>query len=212
MPVMDGVTATREIRKVSRLAHVPIVAMTANAMEQDRRQCLEAGMVDTLTKPVAPAALRAALLRWIPPLEGARADATPRSAQATSPPSQPFGGIAGLDAARGLEIARGNHKLYRTILARFVQGQATVPAQIHEALAKGDLPVAERLAHTLKGVGANIGADEVRQLAASLEDALRTYEPPVVVQDRLKALERTLARLMGAVADRLAEGEQAQPT
>ncbi len=209
MPVMDGVTATREIRKIGRLAHLPIVAMTANAMEQDRRLCLDAGMNDTLTKPVSPAALWAALLRWIPPLEAARGDTAPLPTPASA--GQPFGGIAGLDAARGLQVASGNRKLYRTILTRFVQGQAKVPAQIHEALATGDLPAAERLAHTLKGVCANIGAEHVRHLAASLEDALRTYEPPVVVQERLKALERAMARLVEAVAERLDEEGEAQP-
>ncbi|WBY03281.1 response regulator [Ramlibacter tataouinensis] len=209
MPVMDGLTATREIREISRLAGLPIVAMTANAMEQDRRRCLDAGMNDTLTKPVAPAAMWAALLRWIPPLESARSE--PPAPLLPDGQGEPFGGIAGLDAVRGLAIASGNHKLYRTILARFVKGQSNVPARIHEALATGDLPVAERLAHTLKGVCANIGAEEVRQLAASLEDALRTYEPPSVVQERLRVLERVLARLVAAVAERLHEEGAAQP-
>ena len=208
MPVMDGVTATREIRKISRLAQLPIVAMTANAMEQDRRLCLDAGMNDTLTKPVAPAALWTALLRWIAPLEAAAGGAAPAAAPAGA--GQPFGGIPGLDAARGLAIASGNRQLYRTILARFVQGQARAATQIHEALATGNLPAAERLAHTLKGVSANIGAEDLRQLAASLEDALRTYEPPVVVQERLKAVERALARLVEAVTERLNEEGEAQ--
>ncbi|HYD76554.1 PAS domain-containing hybrid sensor histidine kinase/response regulator [Ramlibacter sp.] len=205
MPVMDGVTATQEIRKITRLAGLPIVAMTANAMEQDRRRCLGAGMNDTLTKPVAPAALWSTLLRWIPPFEAARVE--PAATAPCKCEGQHFCGIEGLDAARGLEIVNGNRKLYRTILARFVQGQSKVPAQIHEALATGDLTAAERLAHTLKGVCANIGAEEVRQLAASVEDALRTYEPPQVVQERLKALERVQARLVAAVSGQLDEAE-----
>ena len=65
MPVMDGITATREIRKVKWLARLPIVAMTANAMEQDRRKCIEAGMNDAVIKPIDPQDLWDTLLRWV---------------------------------------------------------------------------------------------------------------------------------------------------
>jgi CheY-like chemotaxis protein len=67
MPVMDGVTATREIRKIPRMARLPIIAMTANAMEQDRRKCMEAGMNDVVVKPVEPQDLHAAVALWLRP-------------------------------------------------------------------------------------------------------------------------------------------------
>ncbi|MBK6636460.1 MAG: PAS domain S-box protein [Rhodocyclaceae bacterium] len=67
MPIMDGVTATKEIRKDARFDALPIVAMTANAMQHDKDLCLAAGMVDFVTKPIAPDELWAALLRWIKP-------------------------------------------------------------------------------------------------------------------------------------------------
>jgi two-component system sensor histidine kinase/response regulator len=67
MPVMDGVEATREIRKLARLRGLPIIAMTANAMEQDRQRCLEAGMNDFLGKPIEPSDLWDMLLRWVTP-------------------------------------------------------------------------------------------------------------------------------------------------
>lgn len=63
MPIMDGIEATREIRKIERLARLPIVAMTANAMEQDRQRCLEAGMNDFISKPISPAHLWKVLLQ-----------------------------------------------------------------------------------------------------------------------------------------------------
>jgi two-component system sensor histidine kinase/response regulator len=199
MPVMDGVTATREIRRLARFGKLPIVAMTANAMEQDRRRCLEAGMNDSVTKPIDPAALWAVLLRWIAPLHPEQPTA-PKAEQAQASPWQ---GVPGLDAQRGLAVSCGNENLYRTILRRFVESQADAPAAIHEAIAQGDIAKAERLAHTLKGVAGNIGAVELQSLAGALEDALRTYEPPVVVQRNLRALERPLALLVDALQERL---------
>jgi CheY-like chemotaxis protein len=81
MPVMDGVTATVEIRKDGRFSNLPIVAMTANAMQQDKDKCITAGMVDFITKPIQPDELWAALGRWIKPKHPAA------SPDATSPAS-----------------------------------------------------------------------------------------------------------------------------
>ncbi|KRE78946.1 PAS domain S-box protein [Arthrobacter sp. Soil762] len=73
MPVMDGFEATRTIRKSDGTKHLPIIAMTASALDEDRERCLAAGMDDYLTKPVDPAALEAALDRWVPPAPGGAA-------------------------------------------------------------------------------------------------------------------------------------------
>ncbi|WP_332813105.1 PAS domain-containing hybrid sensor histidine kinase/response regulator [Ramlibacter sp.] len=210
MPVMDGVTATREIRRIGRLARLPIVAMTANAMAHDREQCLQAGMNDTVTKPIDPKVLWAVLLRWIPPLPVPDGGGMPAATAAPAGSGPHWDGIAGLDAARGLAVACGNRKLYRELLGRFVRGQGPVPVQVHEALASGEIAEAERLAHTLKGVAANIGATQVSQLAAQLEVALRNYEPPATVQERLRVLERALGSLVAVLAARL-EAEPAAP-
>ncbi len=69
MPVMDGIEATKLIRSDTRFAHLPIVAMTANAMSGDRDACLEAGMDDHVAKPIDPVELFEALQRWIAPRE-----------------------------------------------------------------------------------------------------------------------------------------------
>jgi two-component system sensor histidine kinase/response regulator len=87
MPVMDGVTATVEIRKDQRFDHTPIVAMTANAMQQDKDKCLAAGMVDFVTKPIQPDELWAALRRWVKPrheIKPAPIQTTPTAAPAES--------------------------------------------------------------------------------------------------------------------------------
>ena len=211
MPVMDGVTATREIRKIGRLDGLPIVAMTANAMERDRRLCLDAGMNDALIKPIDPQALWAVLLRWIPPLHPEEAGAGAPLAHAApaggSSAAALLAGLPGLDADKGLGVSMGNEGLYLSILRRFVESQSSVPSQVHAALAVGDVPAAERLAHTLKCVAGNIGAGEVESLAAALEHSLHTYQPPIVVQERLRQIERPLAALSSALAVRLQQGE-----
>ena len=206
MPVMDGVAATREIRKIARLAELPIVAMTANAMEQDRRLCLAAGMNDTVIKPIDPKLLWAALLRWIPPLataDGQQHAPAGAAGEARTETHVLLDGITGLDVSKGLATVMGNEAVYRTIVLRFCETQAGLPAQMHGALAIGDLVTAERLAHTAKCVAGNIGAGAVAQLAAQLEDSLRTYQPPVLVQQCLREFERQLATLVAGLSARL---------
>ncbi|HTH77914.1 MAG TPA: response regulator [Ramlibacter sp.] len=205
MPVMDGVTATRELRRLKRFDRLPIVAMTANAMEQDRRRCIDAGMNDSLTKPIEPAQLWATLLRWIPPLTtlDTRTQDAGRGPMKTNKyegeGEGEWAGITGLDAKRGLRICGGNAKLYRTILTRFLEANGSLIAQIHEAIANGDIAGAERLAHMLKGVAGNVGAREIQQLASDLERSLKTYAPPVTVQEQLNRLERPMAQLLEAL-------------
>jgi two-component system, sensor histidine kinase and response regulator len=195
MPVMDGVAATREIRKLAGFAELPILAMTANAMEQDRRLCIESGMNDAVTKPIEPDALWSALLRWIPPRNAN--GSVP--AQPACTPLVSSRALPGLDATRGLTIACGNEKLYRTVLARFLQNQATAAQAIQDALANGDIAAAEQTAHVLKTVSATIGGVEVSRLAERVEEALRTYESPAVVQQKLQALELSLADLVDGI-------------
>jgi two-component system, sensor histidine kinase and response regulator len=207
MPVMDGIAATREIRKIPRLAWLPIVAMTANAMEQDRRRCIEAGMNDAVIKPIDTKELCDALLRWVrlsDPAQKTASGPTPADApNSEGSAAEPVSGlpldIPGLDTSLGLSRMLGKKPLYLAMLRRYVTGQRTVCAQIHDALAMGDMPTAERLAHTTKGVSANLGATGIQNLAAALEQSLREYHPPVDVQQRLLELERPLETLISAL-------------
>jgi two-component system, sensor histidine kinase and response regulator len=202
MPVMDGVTATRAIRRIPSLAALPIVAMTANAMEQDRQLCIAAGMNDSVTQPIDPRVLWATLMRWIAP--AARTVAAPAPADATAAEMQHWlGGLTGLDWRAGLGYVRGNETLYRSLLVRFCATQGRVPAQIQEALANGDLAAAETLSHSAKSVAGHIGARQVQALAGELEQALRTYSPPTIVQERLGQLERAMTMLTAGLAERL---------
>jgi two-component system sensor histidine kinase/response regulator len=207
MPVMDGVTATREIRKHARLELLPIVAMTANAMEQDRRKCMEAGMNDFLVKPIDPQEMSAILTRWI------RARRAPAAALPLRPmPPLPAAATAdglphniqGLDTALGLSRMMGKKTLYAAMLRRYAAGQKDVVREIRQALDCADSATAERLAHTTKAVSANVGATIVQERAAELEAALRQGSDAAQLQPLLAALDQPMSELLAALHAQLA--------
>jgi two-component system sensor histidine kinase/response regulator len=183
MPVMDGVTATREIRKLAQYDHIPIVAMTANAMQVDREKCFAAGMVDFVTKPIDPDQLWRALLRWIKPddARAAKSGGVVVSAEIAGAMDLPDG-IPGLDTTAGLKCVLGNRQSYLSILKKFVTTQKDTPQQIKAALDRDDRNAAERLAHTLKGLAGSIGAAGLQSSAGHLEAAIENNQPPDIVE------------------------------
>jgi CheY-like chemotaxis protein len=209
MPVMDGVTATREIRKLPAFANLPIVAMTANAMEQDRRKCTDAGMNDFLVKPIDPQEMFSILLRWCRQTRAVAAAVTPPQQQeaaklAPATALEPFDGIEGLDTALGLSRMMGKKSLYAAMLRRYLAGQQLVIAEIRQALAAGDLATAERVAHTTKAVSGNVGATTIQDRAAALEAAIGDHGAPAELARHLDDLEAPLARLLANLAERFA--------
>jgi PAS domain S-box-containing protein len=173
MPVMGGFEATREIRKEERFRDLPIIAMTAHAMAGDREKSLEAGMNDHVTKPIDPDQLFSTLVRWIKPGER-------QAGQGTCPASEEEKGaddlplhLPGISMASGLERVGGNVKLYTKLLGKFRRGQENACAEIRAAIESGDRETAVRLAHTVKGVSGNLGADALYLASAELEKVLK---------------------------------------
>ena len=205
MPVMDGLTATRAIRTLPQFADLPVLAMTANAMAGDRERCLAAGMNDHIAKPIAPEDLWVKLLRWIKPrgVGAAAIVGTDGTAQAVDAEGVPaLNPIAGLDLTLGLRLALGREALYRSLLDKFVSGQRDFHARISQALAAADWPVAVRIAHTLKGTAAQIGATELPGLAAQLESSIAQHEPSAPLrplQQQADALAERLGTLISAI-------------
>ena len=214
MPVMVGVTATLAIRQLPGLRAPPIVAMTANAMQADRDRCEAAGMVDFVSKPIEPAELVRTLLRWIPPGDAAAAGPpAPAPAPAREPQAAPAAAlppIDGLNTAAGLRRTLGKTDLYLSLLHKFEHGQRDAPAQVRAALDAGDMGLAQRLAHTLKGVAGNIGAEPLQAAAAELEHAIRAQHPGTELAALLGAVEAPLAALLTALAPLLHPGGTAQ--
>jgi CheY-like chemotaxis protein len=202
MPVMDGLTATQEMRKDERFRNLPVVAMTANAMQGDRDRCIAAGMNDHVAKPIEPEDLWKALLKWIKPLHPAAipaADCGPHAAQDVDLPS----GIEGLDMSAGLHRVLGKKSVYLSLLRKFVAGQKSATAEIRTALNAGDWDAADRLAHTLKSVAGNIGATALQTLAQKLEAAIKERQLRKAVDDLLGALKMPLADLIAKLEQRL---------
>ncbi|MCB1906609.1 MAG: response regulator [Rhodocyclaceae bacterium] len=161
MPVMDGFEATRQIRADPRLATIPIVAMTAHAMADERRRCLDAGMDDHVPKPIDPPELFAVLAR----IASLRSRGPAASA---SPEDWP-----GLKTASALRRMGGDRDAYHDLLARFVAAHADSAMALRAALAVGDRARAEHLAHELRGALASIGAADAAEHFRVLEQALR---------------------------------------
>ena len=181
MPEMDGYQATRKIRSDPRFASFPIIAMTAHATIEERQKCLEAGMNGHVSKPIDPSALFETLERFVSPMvkdsSAPPQEPAPLRAEADELPE-----VAGLNVAEGLVRVAGNKKLYRKLLRQFSNTEADAAQRIGSALAEKDRALAERLAHTVKGVAGNIGAHAVQNAAAHLEKAIKGSAPAAEIE------------------------------
>jgi two-component system sensor histidine kinase/response regulator len=192
MPEMDGYQATTKLRSDSRLASLPIIAMTAHATIEERQRCLAAGMNDHISKPIDPAALFETVARFYTPSVDRALPTAPSSGREVIPASAELPTIAGLDTHDGVSRVGGNQKLYVKLLRDFAAQQKTAIERVREALEAGDVSTAERLAHTLKGVAGNIGAKDVQSAAGALERLIRDRSP----SDRIETASQQVSSLL----------------
>ncbi|AGX87970.1 PAS domain S-box protein [Candidatus Symbiobacter mobilis] len=207
MPVMDGYTAAREIRKNPAWAALPIIAMTANVITGEREKVLAVGMCDHIGKPLNIEAMFDTLIHWIKPKQVVDASSPAGALPAPAAPAH-FPALPGINVNTGLAIAMQDVRLYTSLLIRFREamgqfatlfGDARKHVAIHAGMDAGnhamdsvDAAAPERLAHTLKGTAGNIGAAAVQAAAEELELACKNGEPP----ERIDALlQATLAAL-----------------
>jgi CheY-like chemotaxis protein/HPt (histidine-containing phosphotransfer) domain-containing protein len=177
MPVMDGLEATRRLRvREGNGRRTPVVALTAGALVDDRRSCLEAGMDGFLTKPVQPEALAQAVRQWTEPARLATATMMQPVEPANRPPPLRLdtSALQRLAEALGPESASGVDEIVSLYLE-------DAPRQLHDlqvSLEVGKLEVAQRAAHSLKSTSRTVGALHLGELAAAVELQLRSGQVP----------------------------------
>jgi len=166
MPEMDGFEATRAIRKNEGTdKHIPVIAMTASALQGDREKCIEAGMDDYLSKPVEPAKLAAVVEQWLNRAEEGLAVQELEAAEIDDKP------LAIFDRAGFFSRAMDDAELARLLAKTFLGDAPTQIEAMSAALAAGETRKAEKLAHRLRGAAANMGAEALRELARMIEEA-----------------------------------------
>jgi two-component system sensor histidine kinase/response regulator len=208
MPVMDGYTATRELRKDSRYQKLPIIAMTANAMVGDKEKVLEAGMNDHIAKPLNVNEMFNTIAKWIIP---ANPTAPSQLGKAGNTPKQDtISELPGIDTLAGLATTMGNTKLYSKLLLKFRNSQANFEQQFTIAQNDPDPNAAIRAAHTLKGNAGNIGAKAIQQAAKALEFACMEKQPPSVIDELLGKTLSELQPVLDAL-DQLGKKETPPP-
>lgn len=207
MPELDGIAAAAAILALPGRESVPILAMTANVFEEDRRICLEAGMKDFIAKPVNPQAFFETLLKWLP--AGLSASAETEGDAPEPPVVAAQGGIHvpavpdlhGIDTQLGLTYAMGRLDRYMERLLRFRDEYAAVFVGQFETMRRdGDWEAAIRLAHSLKGLARTVGASELGSRLQALEHAAAGHDGGGVAEHEARVrdeIEQILDGLSG---------------
>jgi PAS domain S-box-containing protein len=213
MPEMDGIEATRQIRdpRSAVINHgIPVIAMTAHAMQGDRERCLEAGMNDYVSKPVDPWTLAETLDKWLPK-DGAEFammnnDSGKKQAEIDEggSPSSLIAHHSSLifDRAGMMDRLMHDEELALTVVAGFLEDIPRQIATLKDCLETGDAPGAERQAHSIKGAAANVGGEALRRVALEMEKGGKAGDLDVV-KARVDELEAQFDQLKQAMSKEL---------
>jgi PAS domain S-box-containing protein len=199
MPEMDGYAATEAIRADVSFNALPIVAMTAHAMAEERARCLASGMNDHVSKPIDPEALFAAVARW----SGRSSEKPAMNRRAEPGAGLPLDWISVADT---LQRLGGNFTLYRKLLRHFIADHADAAVKIGAALAAGNRAEAQHEAHLIKGVAGNLGAEPLYRAASELEHAIRYGEETVSLDRFADVMAETVAAICQMVPERAQNG------
>ncbi|MBS1196776.1 MAG: hypothetical protein H6R18_561 [Proteobacteria bacterium] len=193
MPQMDGLEATRRIRRKAAYQQLPIIALTAGVTAEERDKSLACGMNDIVAKPVDPEELLRVLLRWLAPA-AANASRVENATAALVGNSLP--NMRGFDLTRLSVMLGGDNEQILRLLQLFANDMAGTQQELETALATGDLAQARSVAHRMKGAAGNAGAMDLYRAAEMLEAELRDGKAdPVTVSTLRSCFSDAMAQL-----------------
>ncbi len=166
MPVMDGLEATRQIRAIQAFAALPVIALTANALDEERQRCMEAGMNDFITKPVRPEMLYAVLAKWLSRLTLPLSMPERRPGAAWDQPQ----GNGAIDFGVLAELVGADRENMRTMAHRFMDSTRQDMEKVKAALQRNDLAELRALGHHIKAPAAMVGAAAFAESCRALEE------------------------------------------
>jgi two-component system sensor histidine kinase/response regulator len=189
MPGMDGMETTRAIRAMVAHRTTPIIAVTAHALDDDRRRCLDAGMDDYLAKPVDLEAIVTCLSRWIP-AERPLAESVKPTAQAPTLRrlEELAAQIPGFSAAAAVNRLGGNAASVADLLVIFADASADVSSRLRTQLRLGDTHGALQTLHAVRGAASTIALDAIADSCQQLESALREPIDDATLTERCERL------------------------
>ncbi len=185
MPVMDGYTASQAIHKQTVFKNLPIIAMTANVMAGDREKAEAAGMCGYISKPLNEKQMFTTMAQWIKVKKVVSEEAI----NTVDNNNAQFPCLEGINTELGLTNSMNNSELYQRLLGHFYTEINTFVDNFHLAQTNADLPAAIRLAHTLKGTAATIGAMDVSQKALFLEKVCKENRKSDIIEGAFADIE-----------------------
>lgn len=203
MPVMDGMQATREMHRLPGRAALPVIAMTANVFDEDRRACLAAGMVDFVFKPIEPEHFYKTLLKWLPERHRGVTRLHVPQGVLEAEHLEEAGVYPGLDVVAGLKTWR-QKGVYGKFLRKFIQDHADAAAQMVQALQRGEHQGVSTHAHKIKGAAGNLALVDVARCARDVDLGLKAQHD--VTKD-LARLHRALQTARSSIARYAPEGD-----